>query len=81
MKVKKVDGGSEDFIGEKIVVSCVKAGASVSTAREVAKSIENSAGDEISTKEIKNKVLSMLKEKNQDWETNWLLYDRAVKKR
>lgn len=80
-KVAKMDGRTEDFIREKIVVSCVKAGAPVSIAREIAKTVEKRTAGQISTKELKTKVLGMLKERNQDWETNWLLYDRAVKKR
>jgi hypothetical protein len=39
------------------------------------------AGSYPSTQEIKAKVLSMRRQKNPEWEKNWLTYDRAVKKK
>jgi transcriptional repressor NrdR len=39
------------------------------------------AGSYPSTQDIKVKVLSILRQKNPEWEKNWLMYDRAVKKR
>ena len=81
VKVMKRDGRSEDFIVEKAVVSAVKSGAPVGVARELAKKAEGRVHDGMSTKEINRMVLETLREKNPQWEKNWLTYDRAVKKR
>ncbi len=81
VKVTKRDRRSEDFVYEKIVVSCVKAGAPVETARDIAKIVEGKIHDNIPTKDIKKLVLEALREKNPEWEKNWLIYDKAVKKR
>jgi len=79
VKVLKRDGRSEDFIVEKVVVSVVKSGAPAEIAREIAQKIEVREG--MSTREIKSTVLEALREKDPEWEKNWLVYDRAVKKR
>jgi len=81
VKVMKRDGRSEDFIVEKVVVSAVKSGAPIGVSRELAKKVESRMHDGMSTKEIKRMVLETLREKNPQWEKNWLTYDRAVKKR
>lgn len=79
--VKKRDGRKEPFIAEKIVVSALKTGAPADYAREIAQDVERSAKDGIATREIKGRVLGMLKAKNPEWERNWAVYDSAVKKR
>jgi transcriptional repressor NrdR len=79
--VKKRDGRKEQFVPEKIVVSMIKTGAPADYARTIAQDIEQSAWDGITTQEIKTKALGMLKEKNPEWERNWIVYDVAVKKR
>jgi transcriptional repressor NrdR len=38
--VIKRDGSKEEFIPEKIVVSCLKAGATLEVARKIAKIVE-----------------------------------------
>ena len=81
MKVTKRDGRTEDFVIEKVVVSMVKSGAPADFAREIAKNIEAEVREGISTRDIKRRVLEELRNKNLDWEENWLLYDRSVKKR
>lgn len=81
LMVKKRDGRKEPFVVEKIVVSAVKSGAPPEVARTVAADIERMAKEEITTGEIKTKVLAMLKSRNPEWERNWLVYDIAVKKR
>jgi hypothetical protein len=81
MNVTKRDGRIEEFIPEKVVVSAIKSGASSKVARDIARDVENISKDGISTKEIKRMVLDGLKERNSEWEKNWLTYDRAVKKR
>ena len=79
--VKKRDGRKEPFVVEKIVVSAIKSGASLDIARTIASDIEKNATDGITTKELKNRVLRILKAKNPQWERNWMVFDTAVKKR
>jgi transcriptional repressor NrdR len=79
--VKKRDGRKEQFVPEKIIVSMVKTGAPADFARTVAREIEQSTRDGVTTQEIRTKTLGMLKAKNPEWERNWIVYDAAVKKR
>ena len=79
--VKKRDGRREAFVPEKIVVSALKSGSSPEYARTIAQDIEKNSKDGVTTQEIKTKVLAMLKSKNPEWESNWMVYDTAVKKR
>ena len=81
VKVIKRNGRTEDFIYEKIVVSCIKSGAPVDVARDIAKRIEGKIHDNTSTREIKKLVLDALRENNAELAKNWLTYDRAIKKR
>lgn len=79
--VTKRDGRTEPFVPEKIVVSMVKSGAPADYARTIAQDIGRSAGSTLLSREIRTRVLAMLKEKNPAWEKNWVVYDTAVKKR
>ena len=81
VSIKKRDGGSEDFAYEKVVVSCLKSGAPAEISREIAKNIEKEIREDMPTEEIRKRVLEALRERNREWETNWLVYDRSVKKR
>jgi len=80
VRVTKRDGKTEDFVREKVVVSCVKAGAPVETAREIAKKIEGKVHEKMSTEDIRRLCLKALREKNPEWENRWQVYDKAVKK-
>lgn len=80
-KVVKRDGSVEEFIPEKIVVSCIKAGAPVGVAREIAAFVEAKVKAEASTAEIRRFVLWLLRQKNPEWEKNWLKYEETVKMR
>jgi len=62
-------------------VSALKSGSSPEYARTIAQDIEKNSKDGVTTQEIKTKVLAMLKSKNPEWESNWMVYDTAVKKR
>jgi len=79
--VKKRNGQMEAFVPEKVVVSALKSGATIEYARTIAKDIERGTKEGITTQEIRGKVLAQLKSKNPDWEKNWLVYDKAVKRR
>ena len=81
VQVTKRDGRKEPFVPEKIVVSMVKTGAPADYARKTAQDIGKDAIDGITTREIRKMTLATLREKNPDWERNWLVYDGAVKKR
>jgi len=60
MKVRKKNGGLEDFDKNKIVKSCEKAGASAKIANDIATIVSKHAYDGISTSEIKVTVLREL---------------------
>ncbi|MCC6029677.1 MAG: ATPase [Candidatus Korarchaeum sp.] len=83
--VIKRDGGREEFSPEKIVVSCLKAGAPLDVARKIARIIEcdllKSGINEVTTKDLMKSVLSYLRQENEEWYRNWIVFDRAVKKR
>lgn len=83
VKIVKRDGKKEEFIPEKIVVSSLKAGATPEVAREIAKKLETQIVkmNEMSSTELRKMILDMLADKNPEWKENWLIYDRAVKKR
>jgi len=78
MKVKKRNGGEEEFIREKIVVAVVKAGGSLDNARAIAKEVENvfAARDAVTTDEIKREVLNRLKDRDVKAYQNWLSYKK-----
>jgi transcriptional repressor NrdR len=78
-KVLKKNGTVEEFIPEKIIVSCIKAGAPVGIAREIAAIVEAKAKAETSTAEIRSFVLWLLNEKNPEWEKNWLRYEEEMR--
>lgn len=83
--VVKRDGSREPFVYEKIVVSCLKAGAPVEIARKIATLVlaklitENKT--EVSAKDLTKMVLDLLKKENEEWYRNWVIFDRAVKRR
>ncbi len=79
--VIKRDGRREPFIQEKVAVSAMKAGAPVENARAISREMERVVHDGMSTQEIRGRVLELLHAKNPEWEQNWIVYDRAIKKR
>ncbi len=81
VKVVKVDGTLEEFDKEKIVQSCVKAGATEDVAREIADKVAKQVKEGTRTTEIRRTVLRMLRERNSEWADNWEFYDRVVKGR
>ena len=83
--VIKRDGSKEEFIPEKIVVSCLKSGATVEAARKIAKIVEakllEKGASEVSARELTRMILELLKKENEEWYKNWIIFDRAVKRR
>lgn len=79
--VVKADGRREPFVREKVIVSALKSGAPVEDARAIGEAIERVAHDGMPTGEIRRRVLEQFHDRNPEWEENWILYDRAVKKR
>jgi len=83
--VIKRDGSREEFAYEKIVVSCLKAGAPLDVARKIAKIVEarilESGSKEVTAKDLTRMVLELLKKENEEWYKNWIIFDRAVKRR
>ncbi|HDI75539.1 MAG: ATP-binding protein [Thermoprotei archaeon] len=81
VKIVKRDGRVEDFVKEKIVVSCYKAGAPLDVAREIADEVEKKIHEGMSTDEIRELVLKELERRNPEWRGNFELYDILVKGR
>ncbi len=82
-KVVKRDGSEEDFIIEKIIVSILKTGAPIDAARRIARKIECQFMDvdKVTAKDLTKAILMELKKANEDWYRNWIVFDRAVKRR
>ena len=80
-KVTKANGRQEEYVKEKVVVSCVKCGAPPETARAIADKVEENVKFPTKTIEIKNIVLQELDKIDDTWSDNWDIYDKAVKKR
>lgn len=85
IKVLKRDGSEEEFIPEKLVVSILKTGASIEVARKITyivigKLLEKGV-EKVSSKDLMKETLSLLKKENEEWYKNWIIFDKAVKKR
>lgn len=76
--VTKKSGESEPFIKEKIVVACVKSGAPVSLAREIAAQIEADPSEILETKYIRQRSLEELAKADKAYPENWRRYDRTL---
>ncbi|OYT28877.1 MAG: ATP-binding protein [Thermofilum sp. ex4484_82] len=81
VKIIKVDGSSEEFDKNKIIQSCIKAGATEKAAREIADEVEKKVKEGTRTTQIRRMVLKRLRAKNPEWADNWEFYDRIVKGR
>jgi transcriptional regulator NrdR family protein len=83
--VIKRDGSKEEFIPEKIVVSCLKAGATLEVARKIAKIVEAKLLEqnvkEVTAKDLTRMILELLRKENEEWYRNWIVFDRAIKRR
>ncbi len=81
IKVTKRDGRLEDFDKNKIIKSCIEAGATEEIARKIANEVETKIYDKIPTSEIRCIILNELGKVNPEWRDNWEFYDWIVKKR
>ncbi|MEZ0248667.1 MAG: ATP cone domain-containing protein [Thermoproteus sp.] len=83
--VAKRDGSREPFIYEKLVVSILKAGADVETARTIAFKVicRLFSGDpiEVASEQIRSIVLEELQKANKEWYDSWMSYEQAVKRK
>jgi transcriptional regulator NrdR family protein len=81
--VVKRRGREEPFAFEKVVVSVMKAGAPLEEARKVAKRVECRFLDQekVSAKDLTKAILTELRKVNEEWYRNWIVFDRAVKRR
>lgn len=81
----KRDGSEEEFITEKVVVSCLKSGATPETARKIAKIIEGRVLErgleKVNALELTKWILELLRKENEEWYRNWIVFDKAVKRR
>lgn len=82
-RVVKRDESIEDFVLEKITVSCLKAGAPLAVAREIARVVATAVKGrgKVSSGEVREMVLNELRKRNPKWEESWIKYEEAVKKR
>ncbi|MEM5828233.1 MAG: ATP cone domain-containing protein [Candidatus Aenigmatarchaeota archaeon] len=85
IKVKKKNGRMEDFIIEKIVVSILRSGADIITARKIAyivlgKLLEKKK-KEVSTKELTKLILDLLKKEDKNAYKNWIIFNKYLKKK
>ena len=85
IRVVKRDGTEEPFLYEKVVVSCLKSGATPEAARKIAKIVEarllERNLERITAKELTAWILELLRRENEEWYRNWIVFDRAVKRR
>ncbi|MEM1873452.1 MAG: ATP cone domain-containing protein [Acidilobaceae archaeon] len=83
--VLKRDGRQEEFVPEKIVVSCMKAGAPPDVARKIAKIVEarllEAGATTVEARDLTRMILDLLRKENEEWYRNWIVFDRAVKRR
>jgi transcriptional repressor NrdR len=79
--VVKRSGKLEPFQKEKIVRSCMRAGAPPHVAEKIADDIAKTARGKIPTSEIRTVILSRFRKENPAWEAAWLEYERTMKKK
>ncbi len=79
MRVVKKDGSEEDFVREKISVALFKNGLDINTARAIANAVENkfASKDKIASSEIREEVLTRLKDKRPDLYESWLSFESS----
>ena len=82
MQIKKRDGSLEPYMPEKVVVSAVKSGAPVQTARDIAASLSTRTEPVMKSTDVRTHVLSELRSKGAAKSADtWEAYDRKHKKK
>ena len=82
MRVRKRDGGEEEFIREKIVIAIVNAGGKLDLARTVAQEVETamSRNSMVTTEQINIEVLNKLKSRDTRTFNRWVQYIMQTQK-
>ncbi len=78
--VIKKTGVLEQFQREKLIKSCVNAGASLEAAKKVADEVAKHIQSDTSTSEIRALVLSSLSNENPAWVMRYMEYELTKKK-
>jgi 2-phosphoglycerate kinase len=78
--VTKKTGVPEPFLREKLVRSCMNAGASSEVAEKVADEVAKHMQNNVSTNEIRALVLTSLSNKNPAWVMRYMEYELTKKK-
>lgn len=78
--VTKKTGVLEPFQREKLIKSCINAGASLEVAEKVADEVAKNIQNDISTSEIRALVLSSLSNENPAWVMKYMEYELTKKK-
>ena len=78
--VTKKNGVPEPFQREKLIKSCINAGASLEVAEKVADEVAKQIQSNISTSEIRALVLSSLSNENPAWVMKYMEYELTKKK-
>jgi len=78
--VTKKTGVLEPFQREKLIKSCMNAGASLEVAEKVADEVAKNIQNNISTSEIRALVLSSLSNENPAWVMKYMEYELTKKK-
>lgn len=77
LRVIKRSGELEGFDQQKIIRSCIAAGASRRAARIVADRVREKIYDKIPTSEIRSLTVKALEEYNPEWAENWREYEKS----
>ncbi len=76
-EVEKRSGKTEPFVREKIVVACVKAGASPEEARRIADLVADTPDRRVRSETIRGRVLKELGRSSPSARDSWLSYDKS----
>ena len=80
IRITKKTGVPEPFHREKLVRSCMNAGASMEVAEKVADEVAKYVQNNISTSEIRALVLTSLSNENPAWVMRYMEYELTKKK-
>ncbi|PIU12904.1 MAG: ATPase [Hadesarchaea archaeon CG08_land_8_20_14_0_20_51_8] len=80
IQVTKKSGVLEPFQREKLIKSCMNAGASLEVAEKIADKVAKHMQNNISTSEIRALVLTNLSNENPAWVMKYLEYELTKKK-